>query len=387
MHKLIFTILKSKKFLSYLILAISIIPIKSLGNLRVSKELIINGNEIQTFELREKIKKPVHSETFSIASIQWEKTNDKDEYPGNIYWEKYKGEDTDALKKRIEQKSLLNKKKKYSLNSFNRSIVFSNNRIGPDISWIVPPGLAWNNKYKFDFSARGHNTQIPEPPNRKFFGWNDGDAVGLVSYQFLHNKKTSFGLNMGVRSIYQGDQALGGNSNIGEGLSSGFRWDYEISETSGIAIGAEQLIHFDKLTDTGRNIYITASKAWWSQEYAGHGLFPLYVATAGFGTGRMAVGSVKGFCSDILGGSGTETQQRRDLCWSPVFSIARVSDEKFSTFFEYNSRFFLFGTSYAPIQNIPIRGTFALIISDHIDNYKIHNPSEMNWTFNISFGF
>ena len=47
-----------------------------------------------------------------------------------------------------------------------------------------------------------------------------------------------------MRSVYKGNMA-GGTTAIGEGLSSGFRWDYEISENSGIAIGAEQLIHFD----------------------------------------------------------------------------------------------------------------------------------------------
>ena len=66
-----------------------------------------------------------------------------------------------------------------SVTSYNRSIVFNNEKIGPDIGWIVPPGFKWNNKYKIDFSVRGHNTKIPDPPNRKFFGWNDGDAVGL----------------------------------------------------------------------------------------------------------------------------------------------------------------------------------------------------------------
>ena len=110
------------------------------------------------------------------------------------------------------------------------------------------------------------------------------------------------------------------------------------------------------------------------------------MATAGIGTGRLAVGTVKGLCSDSFGGSGTEKVYRR-LCWSPIFSLARIWNPKVSTFFEYNSRFFLLGGSVAPKENIPIRGTLALIISDHIDNYKLHDLSELNWVFNISFGF
>ncbi len=275
---------------------------------------------------------------------------------------------------------------RFKIGILNRSIIFNDKEVGPDISWILPPGFSWNKKYKFDFSARGHNTKIPEPENRNFFGWNDGDAVGLFSYQFLHNLKSSFGINLGIRSVYQGNKHIGGSTNFGDGVSAGFRWDFALSPTSGIAFGAEQLIHFDNKTDTGRNLYLTTSKAWWSDKYNGQEIFPLNIATAGIATGRMAVGTIKGFCSNSLGGSGTETKVARDLCWAPVFSLARVWNPKYSTFFEYNSRFFLLGSSYAPFKEIPLRGTFALILSDHVDNYKLHDFSELNWVFNISLG-
>lgn len=334
--------------------------------------------------------------TFSDLEIN-HKTTSKDNpeiskfnwYEYNLYknkkiiWRRYKGEFEDyKFAKKEFDNSIIS-----SINSLNRSLVFNDQWIGPDISWIVPSGLGWNKKYKFDFTARGHNTQIPDPKTKKFFKWNDGDAVGLISYQFLHREKSSFGINFGVRSLYQGDQASGGASAIGEGLSGGFRWDYRLSKDSGLAFGAEQLVHFDSVTDTGRNIYLTASKAWWSSKYNDVGFFPLYVATAGVGTGRMAVGNIKGLCSNSLGGDGTEIYSQRSLCWSPVFSLARVWNEKFSTYFEYNSRFFLLGSSYAPLKKVPIRGNFALILSDHIDNYKLHNGSEMNWVFNLSLGF
>ncbi len=34
----------------------------------------------------------------------------------------------------------------------------------------------------------------------------------------------------------------------------GFRWDYQLNEKEGIALGAEQLIQFDDKTYTGRDI-------------------------------------------------------------------------------------------------------------------------------------
>ena len=312
----------------------------------------------------------------NLSDLYWEKFYIQDG-KNNSAWEKLEMDDFEKLKNKINS---LNKKK---LNILHRSIVI-NNKVGPDISWLIPPGFSWNPIYKFDLNVRGHNSEIPNPKKRNFFGWNNGDAVGLFSYQFLHLDKASLGVNFGVRSLYQGDSALGGQSKFGEGISGGFRYDYELSENSGFAFGAEQLIHFDSLTDTGRNIYLTASKGWWSSQKED---FPLYIATAGVGTGRMAVGTVKGLCSDILDGAGTEIRTRRNLCWAPVFSLASVWNQKFSSFFEYNSRFFLLGSSLAPLEDIPIRGTVALMLSDHIDNYKLNDFGEMNWVFNISFGF
>ena len=165
----------------------------------------------------------------------------------------------------------------------------------------------------------------------------------------------------------------------------GFRFDKRLSDTAGWAFGGEQLAHFDNLTDTGRDIYITATKGWWRDK--NYSLFPLTTATFGFGTGKMAEGNVKGLCSNLFEGSGTEVHYQRPLCWSPVFAISRVFNEKFSTFFEYNSKWFLLGSSIAPFKSIPLRGTFAVQISDHIDNYKINNADELKWNFRISLGF
>ena len=101
----------------------------------------------------------------------------------------------------------------------------------------------------------------------------------------------------------------------------------------------------------------------------------------------MAEGNIKFFCSDLLGGSGTEVLYQRSLCWAPVFSIARVFNEKFSTFFEYNSKWFLLGSSISPFNDIPLRGTFAVQLSDHIDNYKLNSFDELKWVFRLSLGF
>ena len=111
------------------------------------------------------------------------------------------------------------------------------------------------------------------------------------------------------------------------------------------------------------------------------------IFTFGVATGRMAEGNIKFLCSDLLGGSGTEINHQRSLCWAPVFSISRVFNKNFSTFFEYNSKWFILGSSIIPFNEIPLRGTFAVQLSDHIDNYKLNNFDEIKWVFRLSLGF
>jgi len=319
------------------------------------------------------------SRTLNAKNIFWEPNFKVKKNKSPIIWKKINENRINTLQKEYP---LARKSSIYSISSLNRSIVFNNQIIGPDISWLVPPGLSWNNKYKFDTSVRGHNRR---KSGQEFFGWNKGDAVGQIFFQPLHFKKSSMGLNLGIRSVYEGS-LTGGASAFGEGLSLGFRYDRQLSTDSGIAFGAEQLLHFDGLTDTGRDLYITLSKGWWKDKN-NIGSFPLYVATAGLATGKMAEGNIKGLCSDLFGGSGTEVHAQRRLCWAPVFSIAKVYNSSFSTFFEYNSKWFLLGTSFSPFETIPLRGTFAVQISDHIENYKLNNIDNMKWVFRVSLGF
>ncbi len=327
------------------------------------------------------IKFEPESNTQYSSKIKWKKINQKQQFENKIIWKKSTTNDKLFPNQLVNKNKVLSRYEDEGISSLNRSIVFDNSIIGPDISWLVPPGFKWNNQYKFDASTRGHSRR---DKGEDFWGWNGGDAVGQFYYQFLHNKKTSYGINFGIRSIYQGS-ADGGKTAFGEGQSLGFRVDRKISPTEGFAFGAEQLVHLDNKTDTGRDIYLTLSKALWRDNKKGH--FPLDIYTFGFATGKMAEGNINFLCSDLLGGSGTEIEHERRLCWAPVFTLTRVHNEKISTFFEHNSKFFLLGTSISPFDRTPLRGTFAVQISDHIDNYKLNRFDELKWVFRLSLGF
>mgnify|MGYP007000279279 len=72
---------------------------------------------------------------------KWEIIHLEKKYEQGIFWEKIK----DNSNRLFKNKEVINKKKSIQENSndgissFNRSIVFDNSRVGPDISWLVPP--------------------------------------------------------------------------------------------------------------------------------------------------------------------------------------------------------------------------------------------------------
>ena len=224
----------------------------------------------------------------------------------------------------------------------------------------------------------------------KFLAWNNGDAVSQFYLQQFHGKKWSLGANIGIRSIYQGERFAGGSSKIGEGVSAGFRFDYALSDTAGIAIGAEQLVHFDGFTDTGRDIYLVASKGWWLGGEAGQ--FPLATATAGIGTGYLGRNPYLQFgCSNFIDAgiaqAGNDTFY--PLCWGPIASGALVVNPKLSLFSEFNNFAFVTGASIAPFEEIPLRATWGVTLAQDFgggtEDFRFE-PDKTRWFFRVSLG-
>ena len=326
----------------------------------------------------------LYSTTFAGGGKSENKDNQKN---NNLIWEKVKTYENDN-KSEIEWEKfndqidfLLNDKGiNNSINSFNRSIVINDKDVGPDITFLVPIGFKSSEEMRLDFSIRGWNRR---PKNSDLFAWNNGDAVGQAFLNIFNNEKTSFGLSLGVRSLYSGSQFSGGTTSVGEGLSMGFRIDRALSDSSGLALGAEQLIHFDDTTDTGRDIYITYSKAFWSKK--DENVFPFTVLTGGIGTGYLALWEDTKFaCSDLFGGAGIDVNNYNQLCWGPFGAVSFVFNNKFSSFIEYNNYSFMIGSSIAPTNKI--RLTFGLTLAESFDDYDF-SSDDFRWFSRISLGF
>ena len=316
------------------------------------------------------------------GSVRWERIPERKTNEQAVVWEPVQPGDDDAI---ATTTSRVPKAPAPALESMNRSIAFSDGRVGPDIGFLVPPGFRWTPDYILDNSVRGWSRRAP---GEKFLAWNGGDAVGQFYLQPFHGERWSFGANLGVRSLYQGNRIAGGGSRVGEGVSAGFRFDYSFTDTLGIAIGAEQLIHFDNLTDTGRDIYLVASKGWWLGREAGD--FPLVTATAGIGTGYLGRNPYLQFgCSNSLGGAGISTTQYFPLCWGPVASGALVLSPKLSLFSEFNNFAFVTGASVAPFERLPLRATWGVTLAQDFgggtEDFRFE-PDKTRWFFRVSLG-
>lgn len=268
------------------------------------------------------------------------------------------------------------------IQSFNRSIAFDDGTVGPDVAWIVPQGFRWSSTQYLDGSVLGFNRR---GASSSFWGWNNGDAVAQIHARLLQHKKMSFGINASFRSVYQGSEFSGGSTSIGDGFSSGFRFDYSLSDTTGIAFGAEQLIHYDDQTDTGRNIYLVFSKGWWLGQF--YSSYPLLISTVGLGSGSLALNpDLNVACIDTPGGAGTSTTRYSPLCWGPIASASLVFNPYLSLIGEFNSDYIAVGSSLALSNTLPMRLTAGLLVADQGTGYSYVGNDNLRWFFRISLG-
>ena len=273
-----------------------------------------------------------------------------------------------------------------ALQALDRSISFKDGFVGPDISWNVPNGLRWSERWFGSASLLGQSRRTNSGP---FYKWNGGDAVAIVHANILQAGSWSVGLNTSFRSVYQGDQAAGGSTQVGEGISSGFRIATAIGKTGGIAFGGEQVLQWDDKTDTGRNLYLMATKGWWLGNQGTD--YPLLIANGGFGTGRFANQDILSWKNPLRFAcvEGFEDRQGtfsvdNDLCWSPIGTVSLVLNDYVGTFVEYRSGNAQAAASVSLTDGIPLRFTWGVTFAR---KNEVLATDQLRWVFRASLGF
>ncbi len=315
---------------------------------------------------------------------RWERLNTDNNQANRVVWRRVSPDEPELVPMDPDiAKAQITLPPAPALQSLNRSIAFNDHTPGPDLAWKVPQGFRWSEQWFLDFSLAGANTR---PPKSSFWAWNNGDAVGELHVRMIQQQNWSFGVNATFRSVYQGTGAAGGTTAIGDGFATGFRLDYALSKTAGLALGAEQLIQYDSTNDSGRNIYLVGSQGWWLGGRAGS--FPLLAGTVGFGTGRFSRNTNLQFaCTNSITGSLDVIQGiSYPLCWSPIGSAALLVNESWSIFSEYNSEDWLAGVSLSANNGFPLRLSWGLLLGNAGTSYNYVGDSNLRWFFRASIG-
>ncbi len=272
------------------------------------------------------------------------------------------------------------------LQALNRSIAYADGLVGPDIGWNVPNGFRWSQRWFADLSISGFSRRQGD---ESFWAWNDGDGTAQININLIQSGTWSIGLNSSFRSVYQGEQAAGGGTSVGEGFSSGFRVATSIGDTGGIAFGGEQVVQWDNETDTGRNLYLMASKGWWLGSQGRN--FPLLIANGGFGSGRFANQSIQTWENPLRFGCINGIENRtgtfavdNDLCWSPIGTMSLVLNEWWGMFVEYRSGTAQAAASVNLTGGIPLRFTWGV---NFARRNELADSSDLTWVFRASMGF
>ncbi len=273
-----------------------------------------------------------------------------------------------------------------ALQALDRSIAFKDGFVGPDISWNVPNGLRWSERWFGSASLLGQSRRRNNGP---FYKWNGGDAVAIVHANILQAGSWSVGLNASIRSVNPTSEGAGSSTQIGEGISSGFRIATAIGDTGGIAFGGEQVLQWDDKTDTGRNLYLMATKGWWLGNQGTD--YPLLIANGGFGTGRFANQDINSWknplrfaCVDGFEDRKGSFSVDNDLCWSPIGTVSLVINDYIGTFVEYRSGTAQAAASVSLTDGIPLRFTLGV---NFAGKNELLETDQWTWVFRASLGF
>lgn len=265
------------------------------------------------------------------------------------------------------------------IQALNRSVAFGDGLVGPDIGWRVPNGFRWSQRWFGDVALTGQGQR--NAPNDPFFDNKKADATLIVHLNLLQTEHWSAAINTSIRSVNQDPNRQGGRTAIGEGASSGFRIARALGSTGGMAFGGEQVIQWDDQVDTGRNLYLMASKGWW----LGHKgrSYPLLIANGGFGTGRFSHPDLQFGCVPV------ENKQLagnvdNELCWSPIGTVSLVMNEWWGAFLEYRAGMSQAGISLNLTGGIPLRLTGGVIFGE---NNELSSSDQYRWLVQASFGF
>jgi len=257
----------------------------------------------------------------------------------------------------------------------------------PDISLVLPNAYAVDQQFFFsgELSGTSRTRTCKVGNDQSWTNCADGELFFEVTP--LKSKNASLGINWTMQSLSSR------NTNFGSAQSMGFKGAINLTPTTGLAFGGEQIIQFDNQTDLGRNYYLLLSQA----VPLGGGEKPaMLVATAGVGSDLFGYGGngVLG-STNCIGGNNISSKnypKGTDCYWGPVGAVSIAINDRISLGAEWFGYGIGAGISVRPFSDLPLTASFYAMdflgnTPSYIQETCTTDPCETRYYGRLSYSF
>ncbi len=289
------------------------------------------------------------------GKLNWEKSIKEDTENETLIWGESEFPQEKVIPIKFEKKRI---DKILDVRAIGRSVII-NDYIYPEISNYVPNAFVEDWRKTFTLSTRG--ISATRHCHGKNFSSGCIDGVLDLDFNLVNADKFSFNPKINVQSL------TGRNSSIGEGVNLGFKTAYKFSDKWSFAFGGENIIHFDKTVDLGRNFYLVGS-TYKPLNKSLKKKGPILFLNAGIGTdfygykGNGYLGNVNCFGKPNLTGEGSN-----NCNIGPIGSISIAFNDRFS----FNNEWFGYGYgtgfSVRPIKDSSL--SLSIYATDYIKGF------------------
>ncbi len=310
---------------------------------------IINLNIPNLFAEKNEVK----IKSNSLKKLNWEysDSNTKEQ----LNW--HEADSEDIYKEQIKIKNINRKTNFFSVRSTGKGVTI-NGFYYPDISNYVPNAFVEDPNKFLGLSARGiSKTRIC---NGKNFSKDCIDGVLDLDFKLFNNDNFSIYPKISMQSLSSRGTAFG------EGFSLGVKIAKEISPNWSIAIGGENLAHFDKTIDLGHNFFVIASTYLPLNSRENPSILFLNLGIGSDFYGYKGNGFL--FRTPCGSNSLTGTIDEPNSCsWGPIGSVSLSLNDRFSIISEWFGYSYGTGFSIRPFKEDSI--SVSLFATDYINGF------------------
>jgi len=276
-----------------------------------------------------------------------------------------------------------------AVRSLSRAVTVNGNPY-PDVALKLPNAFAQDEQYRFSGTLSG-TSRLRACSTKGDKTWEDcADGELFLEFTPFRGRDASFGVNWMIQSL---SNRGGVGTAQGAAQSLGFKAAYNLTPTTGLAIGGEHILQLDSSTDLGRNFYVLLSQA---VPLGGGERPPLMVATVGAGTDSFGYAG-NGIFGSMDCGSGNNISSRnspsgRDCFWGPVGSISIAFNDRISLGAEWFGFGIGAGVALRPFRDVPLSlSVYAMDFlgntPGYIENLCTDNPCATRFYGRMTYSF